>query len=251
MNFVKLGFVGLAMFFVASAGVSKTFEGNQTRASGPEIYRVELRNVGAFLVGAVGDPESGGELHRITVQLLEPEGTRDRQFHTVSERAPILRNTSSGERSGGGYLTINQGDYVRMGDRVGPELVDDYNLWLHTAYRHPAEGRSLTFLISVTGRELDCTGQRICNRGNTGAITFEIKIPEFRSAPSNRCDTSNTFTLTTVDGRPAIIGNSSLVAAPTISLSNTSDYSIHFPQNTYGPFLTLQNAEICVARTWR
>ena len=148
-------------------------------------------------------------------------------------------------------MTIDQGNFIRMGDRTGPEFVDAYNLWIHSAYRHPAEGRSLTFLISVTGRELDCTGQRVCNRGNTGAVTFEVKIPEFRSEPSNRCDDGNTFDLTTVDGRPAIIGNANLVSEPTITLSSTSDYSIHFPQNSYGPFLTLQNAEICVARTWR
>lgn len=243
-------FAFLAVFVSPPLAEAKQKSGRQTRASGPEIYRIELRNIGNFRVRADGEPESDGELHSISVSLLEPKNTRDRQYDTVAEKAPLLVNLPRTERAGSSYLTIQTGDLVRLGERRGSQ--SDYNLWTHSAYRNLAEdGNYLRFFITVTARELDCGGRRVCDRGNIGTVTHTINIPPLREVPPRDCQPQNTFTWTTVDEWEVLQGNSKLNGRilMTQSYNDRRDFT-GFDATSIGPFMDLMNAEVCIARTW-
>lgn len=242
-----LSALGLVLLFSDASAEQK--RGTQNRPSGPEIYRIELRNLGLFLVLANGEEESGGELHSISVGLLEPDNTRDRQIHTVVEKAPLLVNTSRNVRAGSGYLSVSTGDYVRLGERRG--AADDYNLWIHSAYRNEPTGTYMKFNVSVTAKELDCSGQRVCRRGNIGTLFYEIWIPPLRAVPPRDCRAENTFRWTTVDGVVVLQGNDNLTRRIEMIKSSADGRDfVGFDANSIGPFLQLRNAEICIARTW-
>lgn len=245
--------VGLLFAFSITSAKAAQKTGNQNMASGPGVYRVELRNIGMLRVGHVGDPNQPGELAKVTISLKVLETPGRYQYQNVLETSPVLFNFSRGRMGGPGNLSIYNGDRIRLGRTGAP--ASDYNLWAH-GRRTPAIPGAIPRLriqVTLNSRELDCTGQRKCKRGNTGITTYQINVPRFTVEPPNTCTSENTFKLTTVDGNAAVLvnrdshvsGNSIWVHRSAKSYKPVDDFSY------WGPHLYMDNADICVARTWR
>lgn len=224
---------------------------NHTMASGEETWRIELRTLEHFLTMSAGDSDGVSELRNVTIKLSGPNG----QYHQVREVNPFLQ-VNDGPRSLEAAIDIRIGDRVSL-DRLSPEVRDTYDLWIHTRpSRLPgADQLMLNFQITVLARELDCAGQRVCNRGSTGSLTYNVSLP-VPSYRSNRCSAQNTYQISAVNGaqmnlqprnarapRGRIAANSSARAGNSRDVVATGgDDAVH---------LAMQSGQICVAATTR
>ncbi|MCI2398537.1 hypothetical protein [Aliiroseovarius subalbicans] len=248
MNFLRL----VALVAMISTGTSqlvlaKEVSATQNRASGRDIYRIEIRNLGQFQMFPTGDVNSDGELHSILIELSEPRRTRDRQRHAITERAPLLHNMTTGSAAGSGYLTIEDLDIVGFQRRSA----SDFDLWIHSAYRNYREGAQLGFTITTVATELDCSGQRVCGRQTQGRLIYSFAFPELRNVPPRHCGPENTFRLNVPAGSRAYVAPSDHLLGP-VSLEVTRSDGRGSPVlgQAIGPFASLTAAEICIARTW-
>lgn len=234
----------LGLIFLSSVTQAEQKWSNQDMSSGPGVYRIELRNLGLLKAfeNAVGDPESPGELHSIHISL----NNSARQSHSFTETSPLLYNFSRGIMGGSGYVPLHGSDMIRLGQRRGNS--DAYNLWVHGRYDRDDK---LRFKLAVTAKELDCSRQRVCRRSNIGVKALDVVVPAFRTMPPRNCTADNTFRLTRVDNKTVLQRNNNRLIGsnPTLKSRIKSDYRIdNFKSG--GPFLSITNADICIARTW-
>ncbi len=245
----------LILLFAHSVTTVKAAQksGKQNMASGPGTYRVELRNIGMLKVWQVGDPNPPGELAKVNITLKVVEVSGNHQYNNVLETSPAIYNFTRGAMGGSGNISIYRGDRLRLGRDGAPR--SDYNLWAHGRRTPSSSGGipKLRIRVTINARELDCTGQRKCRRGNTSITTYFIDVPGFTEQPPRTCTSENTFKLTTVDDKAAVIvsadshviGNSIWVDRRIRSHTPVADLSY------WGPGITIDNADLCVARTWR
>ncbi len=169
---------------------------NHTLGSGEEVWRIELRTLEHFLTMSVGDGDGTSELRYIDIQLSGPGG----QFHKVREVNPFLQ-VNDGPRSLRNTIDVRLGDRVSLDRLDPPELIDTYDLWIHAqpSRRPGSDTRMLNFQITVSARELDCVRDRVCNRGSTGTLVYDVSVPIPRWR-SNRCSAQNTYQISAVNG---------------------------------------------------
>lgn len=211
-----------------------------TLGSAPNVLRVELRNLDRFRVLQTGDPKSSGELHKVEVVLESRNGfvSGNEQYHSYETPSIQLLNTSTHKLGGTGNLEINKDNWITYGGRqLAPGT---RNLWVHAkdmsneVYSNGSPARNNDIAIRVNARELDCKGQRVCNRGDTGSFIIHFPLPRFTSPPPTSCGPSNTYRLTLVDDEIRLIG---------INGSTTGSYK------KTGPMLQPRNGEVCIAST--
>lgn len=221
----------------------------QRLGSGPDIYRVEVRNLHRLEVLEAGDSDGVGELHEMTVELQAYDQEARDQYDRLKFSGTELYSINEGGIVGGTrYFPIRVGQHVfTSNDR---RQNDTTQMWIHvnTGSEPTAYDTVGRVSLSITAQELDCTGQRVCNRRSNGKVTINFKIPEFTTRPSNRCGPDNTFRLEPLDGEIQISG-----------LSNSTVFSGTYSESWYlgvdhkagGPRLIPFNAEICIASTIR
>lgn len=219
-----------------------------TLGSATDVWRIELRTLRAFLAMSAGDSDGISELQKLEVKLT---GT-DSQSHAVTEVNPFFR-VNGGPRTTNNVIDVHIGDRVNL-DRLEPGIEDTYDLWVHARQSDaPGAGsKRLAFQISVNARELDCSGDNACRRGNNGIVTYDISLP----VPSNRslnCIPENLYRISAVNGAtmrlsPVVRGSERSVetVAPRYSGSSTG---AKIASGSSGPHLALQSGEICVAAT--
>jgi hypothetical protein len=232
-------FTGILSLLVVIPAVAKQRD-IHTLGSAPNVLRVELRNLDQFRVLQTGDPKSSGELHKVEVVLESRNGSisGSEQYHSLETPSVQLLNNSTHKLGGTGNLEIRKDDWITYGGRrVAPGT---RNLWVHAkdmsndVYSNGTPARNNDIAIRVNARELDCKGQRVCNRGDNGSFIIHFPLPRFTSPPPTSCGPSNTYRLTLVDDEIRLIG---------INGSTTGSYK------KTGPILQPRNGELCIAST--
>ena len=189
------------MFFLSGTSFAAEERSRHTMASGPDVYRIEIRNLKRFEVMETGDSDGVGELHNIRVNLSAFTNNSE-QFHSKTVRATpgFLYNDTTNDGGNSSYLNVRKGNRVIFHGRANHD-----NLWVHAGAVN-AIGDRTQVRLSVHARELDCTGRRVCRRGGYGGFTVFFNIPNFETPPSTRCGPENTFELGRLDDEIAIFG---------------------------------------------
>lgn len=246
---VAAGITAAAILTVSTPVMASERISQQTLGSGPDVYRVEVRNLYRLEVLEAGDSDGVGELHELTIELtnydLEVGGQYDRLKFSGTELYLINKGGIVG---GTRHFPIRVGQHVfTANDRRRNNTTQ---MWVHvntgaepTAYDTVGRVR-----LSVSAEELDCAGQRVCNRRSNGRVTIDFKIPEFTSRPSNRCGPDNTFRLEPLDGEIQISGLSNTTV---FSSTGSESWYLGINHEAGGPRLSPFNAEICIASTIR
>lgn len=198
-NFVKFLAVAGVLGFAPTAHAQERERNNNMR-SGDGIWRIELRDVEQFKAMSSGDDDGVSELHWVRVGLIGREG----EYQTVTEHNPYLSiNGASGRR--GNTIDVRQEDTVGL-LRFADNATDTYHMWVHTAEvtGGDIDGPMLRFQIKVDARELDCSFDRVCNRGSTSVVIYHasIPVPEQRY---NTCNAQNTYRVTMVEGANMVL----------------------------------------------
>ena len=227
-----------------SANAEITRESNHTLEYGEGVYNIQLIDIGELKVAETGDPRSEGELRSVRVELRHwgrPYGTQSDSWTytppSIWKRGNANRNLT--------YLPIRTGDWVSMGhNRVpvrGPE-----NLWMHARARDNTEdeGLWLYFQVMVSSRELDCTRDRVCRRGNSSQTGFMFRVPAPRSVPYD-CGDSNTWDILPIDGEVQV----AMPGAVRVWAQDRYGFRPRFESD--GPNLHLYNAKLCITRSTR
>lgn len=251
--FAALGLCSVALMS-ATPAVANDAREKQDYRSGENIYRVEIRNLKWLQILETGDSDGEGELHELIVQLSAHNPENSAQFDGIKYTGTQLYSLNNGGIVGG-----RRNMPIRVGQRL--KLEQDQRqgnktqMWVH-AYSNPAEasyaepysGNGGPIKLSFDALELDCTGQRVCRRNNTGKVTISFKIPEFNTPPSNQCGPSNTFRLEPLDGELQVSG---LPETFVSSHTTSNSWYLGTKHKTGGPRLQPFNIDICIARTWR
>ena len=246
-----------AAFTMITTGVpaqAQEKSGNKTLGSADDVWRIELRNLEKFLAMSVGDSDGVGELRDIKIGLVGPDG----QNHYVTEMNPFLQ-VNEGSRTTKNSIGVRVGDRVSL-DRLDPArgITDTYNLWIHAKERPQGDlGEALlNFEITVSARELDCAGDRVCGRGSTGTITYFASVPVPR-VRSNQCSTGNSYRISAVNGSQMRLepmgAASSVRQSVDVRSENSGGHTISLGASGQGSRmeLAMQSGEICIASTTR
>lgn len=220
----------------------------QTLGSGPDVYRVEVRNLHRVEALQTGDSDGVGELHNLRIKLSTYDSEARNQFDEISlSGTDLYLIHESGIVSGTHYYPIRVGQHVSLSHNGSPQ--DSTQMWVHvnTAADSSYDGGGHVSL-SVYAEELDCAGQRVCGRRGKGTFSISFEIPEFTVRPSNRCGPDNTFWMGTVDGELQVSGLSN---GPVWSNTNSRSLLGGINYKGSGPILRPINAEICIASTIR
>lgn len=220
----------------------------QTLGSNTDVWRVELRNLERFLAMSSGDRDGVSELYKIKIELKAPQG----QFHSVTEENPFL-SINGGSRSRKNSIDVRRGDRVFL-ERLEPGRTDTYNLWVHSKQRAQGDASApqINFQIETSARELDCTGNRVCNRGSTATSTYYFNLP-VPAVRSQTCNPGNSYRIRPVNG-----GTISLVPMTPTAAGIRRNVETARPINNrgaptdnglVGPHLAIQSGDICIAST--
>ncbi len=222
----------------------------QELGSGPNVYRVEIRNLNRFEVLEAGDSDGVGELHELIVQLASFNPNFETQYDGEKFTGTQLYAINKGGIVGGRRnFSIRAGQHLFTQTNRAPS--DETQMWVHV-YSNPADtaynerfGRGRVRL-SISARELDCAGQRVCRRHSDGRVSINFQIPEFSTPPSNRCGPDNTFRLEPLDGELQVSG---LSETSVFSSTSSSSWYLGTDHKKGGPRLRPFNADICIAST--
>lgn len=238
-----------ALLAVATHAQAQVREASHTLGSASDVWRVELKNPERLLAMSAGDTDGVSELHTVEVKLVGSDG----QMHGITESNPYFR-VNDGLRTTRKWVGVRQGDRVKL-DRVDDRNPDTYNLWVHSKQQAPggASTPMLRFEIQVTARELDCRGDTVCRRSDSGTTTYRFNMP----IPTNRslqCIPENRYRISAVNGAtmqltPLIRGGDRRTETGAPEYSGTSSGIGIASGAAQGPHLALQGGEICIAAT--
>ena len=157
----------------------------------PDSLRINLRNLTTFVVRNTGERRNRtGELHRIWVEM-----SADGEFDSYT-LTPAMLTPASGRDSNGTYIEIDDPDRVRI-TAPRPAALDD--LWVNVA-----RGSEIT--LTFRFRELDCKGDNVCNRDNSGSYTVAMTLPALPTTLPTTCTAANRFTISLLDDVPTFFG---------------------------------------------
>jgi hypothetical protein len=192
-NFIK--FIAVAGLLALAPSVqAQEWERHNNMRSGEGIWRIELRDLERFLSMSSGDDDGVSEVHWLRVALKGHDG----QFQSVKESNPFL-SINGGARSRDNSIDIRVGDTVLL-ERLDDDTTDTYDMWVHTQEiaGGDIDGPMLRFEIKVDTRELDCAGDRVCNRGAVGVVTYHVSIP-VPTQRHNTCNAQNSYRITATE----------------------------------------------------
>lgn len=226
------GFLIAGMLMLTDTSFARGVESSHTLGSGPDVYRIEVRNLTKLEVMETGDSDGTGELHEVVISLY-----RGYQSHSKSENATpgFLYNDTTNDGGNHAYLNVRKGNRVILHGRANHD-----NLWIHAKTEDRSGARSRIHM-SVRARELDCARKRVCKRGGRGGFYMTFIIPNFATPPSTRCGPENTFKLTRIDDEIGISGLDDVTNHSSNIISGTGDRIILRPLE----------ADICIASTSR
>lgn len=234
----------IAMLMTATAVIAGKGDSRHTLGSARDVARIEVRNMDQFEVMSVSDSDGTDELHSITARLTTrfDIGSHREQFDTFEERSISLLNRTLGRLGNAAYVQIRKGDLLGFGGReVAPET---RHLWVHTREYFPADRDSNSpnvrskISIQIIARELDCSGTRVCRRGDTKSYYISFDFPTLRGTPPANCTAAYTYKIGRLDDGLALFGpDGGVVQAIASSVPGG------------GPAIRPINGEICIAST--
>lgn len=182
--------VALCVVGVAAAAMSVDSTGilasRHDLVTDANSVRVELVNFNEMRVFSTGERRNNtGELNKISAAL---EGVNEFEINTWTVAFDIL-NTTKGIGGNSGYIDISVGDQLELYD--GNRTTDGIRPLKPNPWINARRGSRIT--LNITTRELDCTRQRVCGRGNTGSIVYEMTIPPVPSNLPSTCGPENSF----------------------------------------------------------
>lgn len=246
---VAAGITAAAIATVSTQGMANERASHQTLGSGPDVYRVEVRNLNRLVVLEAGDSDGVGELHELAIELRAYDQVAGMQHDRLTFSGTELYLINEGGIVGGDrYFPARVGQHVFTAtDRSQNDITQ---MWIHvnTGAEPTAYDTVGRVSLTVAAEELDCAGQRVCNRRSNGKVIIDFQIPEFTRRPSNRCGPDNTFRLEPLDGEIQISG---LSGTSVFSHTSSESWYLGVDHQAGGPRLIPFNAEICIASTIR
>lgn len=200
----KLCLIGAAIFgcvTMTSAAANDYSSHEQSLNSSDGLFRVHFMELDTFEVMQSGDPNSAGELTEVVVSIQF--GNR---HHSYTVPVSSLYNQSTGQAGNSAYVKVVPGNLVTFEQRRTRQPA---NLWLdvkHNGASFPTSLSTTTVRLNIKTRELDCTRQRRCKRGNTGSWTLSVELPDYDATPMFGCGASNTYDLARLDNEVRLIG---------------------------------------------
>ncbi len=146
------------------------------------VLRMTLSGMNRFMVVKTGDPRHGtGELHKIKLHLvnLTPGAI---EYFNYDWTSAFMSNRTRNKRGNTAYVPIHRRDIIEAHRRRPVPI------WI---YVRPGD----RVRLEVTARELDCTKQRVCGRGDNSFYGFDMRVPYFTNRPTSSCMALNTWTL--------------------------------------------------------
>lgn len=243
-----IGLLAAAISASFSSAHAQDKTSNHTMPSGPDVWRVELRNYNQFYGRGTGvtDRDRQDEIHSVRVELKDrfatTADTKDLQYHRVRETAS---NMASELGAGNSAYVKRRFEHTVSWTRQPRQA---YNLWVHTrqfAEEHGAKP-SIFFAITVDTIELDCRRRNICGRKDYGHMTFLFKVPP-PTKRSSTCIPENSYKLESKISGPGSVWTGA------VFLTSMSDSSKVFPIpmaiKRSMPEMFIKSAEICIAST--
>tara|TARA_R110002096_G_C14646588_1_gene726034 strand:+ start:1258 stop:1968 length:711 start_codon:yes stop_codon:yes gene_type:complete len=156
--------------------------------------RVELHRMNEMRVFSTGERGNRqGELNQISVKL---EGLNEYEYTTWNMPFDIF-NRTKGIRGGSGYIDIDRNDRLELSDGnrtdASGELPLKETQWINAR-------RGARFMITIKSNELDCSGQRVCGRGDDGTVVYEMTIPPLPANLPRTCGGANSLNGAVIDG---------------------------------------------------
>ena len=166
-----------------------------------DTVRVELRNFDEAVVRSTGERGTNqGELHSFKVTLSAPLEFSSLLYTTTDTD---IRNDTRSTNGGTGYVDIDVDDQLSFYSGV---LEDDDGVRLRKPSPWVNVRPGARIEIRVDTRELDCTGQNVCNRDDTGSVSYEMTIPIFLESLPTTCQEDNSLIGSSVDDEYRFLG---------------------------------------------
>jgi len=120
------------------------------------------------------------------------------EFDSTRWEMPFdIYNLTKEINGGRGYIDIDVNDRLELydGNRTDADGVRPQKTvpWINAR-------RGSRISITLSARELDCSGQNVCGRGDTGTVVYEMTIPPIPSNLPTTCGAQNSFRGVVVDG---------------------------------------------------
>jgi hypothetical protein len=152
---------------------------------GPDTVRVELKGMREFRVVRSGDVGAfggsrDGELQDMTLSL-SAENEFSSAMGSGNETGVI--NTTRPDTDHEVYTTIATGHFLRWGSMA---TYTDETIWVNM----PRDG---ILTLRMRGRDLDCSGERICGRKDDGFFEMRFRLPQVPADLSDGCPRSQRF----------------------------------------------------------
>jgi len=159
---------------------------------GPDTVRVELRGMTDFVVLRSGDRGAfggarDGELQDMTLSL----SARDEFSSAMGSGNNVgISNRTDPDSDHIVYTTIEAGDVVFWQRSA---TYTDEAIWVNMP-------RDAILTLRMQGRDLDCSGERVCGRDDDGTFTAIILLPVAPARLSDGCPPNQRFNWTQRDG---------------------------------------------------
>jgi len=155
------------------------------------IMRLTLVGMDRFVVLKTGDRNANtGELNNLTLTLSATSGEYDSMELSTGQ----MRNLTTGSYGNRAYIKVHKQDIMETGNPRGYFRMPD--IWINVRV-----GDRIT--LNLDARELDCTGERVCNRGDSGHYKIELTVPSVLSPAPTTCGRMNSAPLTFRNGQIA------------------------------------------------
>jgi len=193
---VLIGAQALALS-VDHTGLQTSFHGLEVNDN---TVRVELHNWNEMRVISTGEKRSNqGELNHMALRL---DGLME--FDSTRWEMPFdIYNLTKEINGGRGYIDIDVNDRLELydGNRTDADGVRPQKTvpWINAR-------RGSRISITLSARELDCSGQNVCGRGDTGTVVYEMTIPPIPSNLPTTCGAQNSFRGVIVGGEFQFFG---------------------------------------------
>jgi len=132
--------------------------------------RVEVRGFDALDIVSTGERgDRPGEIHKVAISLSAPGELSTNEF-----TGPLqISNRTPGDIVSTTFETVKRADQVDL--FAGDRFVDGVRSRMPALFVNANRNARLT--LSITTLELDCSGDNICNRDNTGTVAYAFTLP--------------------------------------------------------------------------
>lgn len=139
-----------------------TATNSHTGRQGPGTYRLVVIGLGQFRTLKSGDKHGdAGELRWLRMSLYNTSAATE---YETRQFLPVNLYNERTRKSAGRTLQVRRGDILHVTSYPG-----DLTLWANV---RPGDH----IVLDISAKELDCVGNRLCNRGDSGSFSLSWTI---------------------------------------------------------------------------